>query len=136
MIQVFFPKPMLNAFITPHIKKRYDDLRSSSIYMEFRIYRTLLKLFDYYILPSFVEHGIPSLLQFAFRPISSLNEILKSLMLTHVFLDILKTFERVHRDILLQNRVEENISPRTVQVRNSSFHVKLKNAHSQSWTFK
>ena len=71
LILGYFPKAMLNAVITPRIRNKYDDIKSSSNYREIMISSTFLKLFEYCILPSLTERGILLPLQFAYRSSSS-----------------------------------------------------------------
>ena len=60
MIHRFFPKLLINAVITPLLKKIYVDVRNNSNYKKIMISSTLLKLLGYCKLHSFTEYGIPS----------------------------------------------------------------------------
>ena len=149
LIHGYFPKPMLNAVITPRIKNKYDDLKSCSKYREIMIQSTLLKLFEYSILPSFTEPRILSPLRFAYRSSSSTmlaTALLKDAIGKHInqdsyvyacFMDMIKAFERVNHDNLIRKFVELNISPMIVRaisfiLKNSTVCVKYKDAYSES----
>ena len=153
LIHGYFPKPMLNAVITPRIKNKYDDLKSSSNYREKMISSTFLKLFEYCILPYLTERGILSPLQFAYRSSSSTmlaTALLKEAIGKYItqgsyvyacFMDMSKAFERVNHDTLLQKLVELNLSPMIVRalsfmLKNSTARVNYKDAYSESWTIK
>ena len=108
---------------------------------------TFSKLFEYCILPSLIERGIISPLQFVYRPSSStmLTTALRreaigkyftqgSYVYTY-FMDMNKYFERANHDTLLRKFVELNISPMTVRalsflLKNSTVRCKYKDAYS------
>ena len=131
---------------TPSIKSKYDDLKSTSTCSEIMISSTLLKLFDYCILPSFTERRILLPLQFAYCSSSSTmlaTALLKEAIGKYItqgsyvyacFMDMSKAFERVNHDFLLRKLVEMNISPMngralSFMLKNSRVRVKYKYAY-------
>ena len=60
LIHGYMPKPMPIAVFTPRVKNKYGDLGRSTNYREIVISSMLLKLFEYCILPNFMERDILS----------------------------------------------------------------------------